>query len=66
MIDTDSVGQLEMRALSRRPRSYGDDQADPTRRHDLRMASELVAHLERLTAKLARPTTTQLHSGRRP
>jgi hypothetical protein len=66
MTDTDSVGQLEMRALSRRLQAYADElQADPTRRHDLRMASELLLHLERLTTKLARPVTVPLHQGRR-
>jgi hypothetical protein len=33
---------IEMRALSRRLRDYADDQADPTGRHDLKMASELM------------------------
>ena len=66
MIDTDSVGQREMRGLSRRLQAYADDQGDPTRRHDLRTASELLLHLERLTTKLSRPAEVPLHSGRRP
>jgi hypothetical protein len=33
---------IEMRALSRQLRDYADDQADPTGRPDLKMASELM------------------------
>ena len=54
-----------MRALSRRLKEYADEQADPTRRHDLRMSAELLQHLARLTTKLARPATVPLHQGRR-
>lgn len=66
MTDIDSLGAQAMRALSRRLEAYAKEQADPLRQHDLRMASELLLHLERLTTKLARPATTQLHQGRRP
>jgi hypothetical protein len=37
-----------MRALSRRPKEYADEQADPTRPHDLRMSAELLQHLSEL------------------
>jgi hypothetical protein len=65
MTDGDSIGQLQMRALSRRLQAYADEQADPTRRHDLRMASELLQHLANLTTKLARPAEVPVGSGRR-
>lgn len=55
MTHFESTGQREIRALSRRLQSYAGDQADPVRMHDLRMASELLEHLARLTTKLSRP-----------
>jgi hypothetical protein len=67
MAECDSVGQLEMCALSRRLRAYADElQDEPLKRHDLRMASELLEHLARLTTKLARPATAPVGSGWRP
>jgi hypothetical protein len=44
--ENDGGGATAMRPLSRRLRDYADDQADPIRRHDLRMASELIVHLD--------------------
>lgn len=53
MTDTDSIGAQSMRALARRLDGYAEAEVDPARRHDLKQAGELIAHLEKLTAKLA-------------
>jgi hypothetical protein len=67
MTDTDSVGQLQMRALARRLQVYAAElDSEPQRQFELRMASELLEHLARLTTKLAKPADVPLHSGGRP
>ena len=67
MTASDSVGQLQMRGLSRRLKAYAAElQDDPTRQFDLKMAAELLEHLARLTTKLPRPAPTELHTGRHP
>jgi hypothetical protein len=64
MADGDSIGQQQMPALARRLQAYAADlQSEPQRQFDLRMASELLEHLARLTTKLARPAEVPLHSG---
>ena len=55
MIDTDSVGQREMRALGRRLQVYADEfQGQPSKAFDLKKAAELLEHRACLTMK-ARP-----------
>jgi ABC-type sulfate/molybdate transport systems ATPase subunit len=66
MTEVDSVGQLQMRALARRLQAHAAELHDqPQRAFDLKMASELLEHLARLTTKLARPAEVPFGSGRR-
>jgi hypothetical protein len=56
-----------MRSLANRFRTFAAElDSDPSRQFDLKMAAELLEHLARLTAKLAKPADVPLHSGRRP
>jgi hypothetical protein len=51
-----------MRALAKRLRIHAAAlDSDPARQLDLPMASELMEHLARLTAMLAKPPTDMLH-----
>jgi hypothetical protein len=56
MAEGNSIGQLEMPALARRLQAHAAElQAEPSKAFGLRMASELLDHLARLTIKLAKP-----------
>ncbi len=46
-------------------KDYAAEIADPFRANDVRQASELIAHLEKLTLKLAKPAQSTLGSRRR-
>lgn len=65
MSEPDSMGARAMRDLAGRLQDYADAEVNPTRQHDFKMASSLIAHLERLTLKLAKPAEVPLGSGRR-
>jgi hypothetical protein len=67
MTEADSVGQREIRALARRLQAHATElPVEPTTAFDLRMASELLEHLAKLTTKLSRPVEVELGSSRRP
>jgi hypothetical protein len=54
-----------MRALARRLQAYAAElQDEPVKRHDMRMTTELLEHLARLTTTLPKPAEAPLHSGR--
>jgi hypothetical protein len=64
MTDGDSVGQRELRALARRLQAHAAGlDSEPKRQFDLKMTAELMAHLARLTTKLATPAEVPLRSG---
>ncbi len=62
----DSRGSQAMRTLVGKLRAYAAAEADPNKAFDLKMAGELIGHLERLTLQLAKQAEAPLHSGRQP